>query len=153
MPIFPSCIPTFSPLLAKYIVKGTEIESHLLCLLICGKGREILSTFSASQIIKGEAKMPLNPGKRETLEVLKVIKIFIMAFFVNFLFFKAKNETSGVSEIFDESRKLEALSPPTFLRPAPPPLLNEDELIWLNPEDFLVDDKKYMYDTNMCETK
>ena len=40
-----------------------------------------------------------------------------------------------------------------FFRPAPPPLLNEDELMWLNPEDFLTIDKRYMYDTNMCETK
>merc|ERR1711936_1392962 len=27
------------------------------------------------------------------------------------------------------------------------------ELMWLNPEDFLTIDKRYMYDTNMCETK
>ena len=54
---------------------------------------------------------------------------------------------------FDDSRKLEALAPISFIRPAPPPLLNEDELIWLNPEGFLLDHLKYMYDTNMCESK
>ena len=66
-------------------------------------------------------------------------------------FQKATGNTT--SEIFDESRKLEAFCPPTFIRPAPPPLLNEDELIWLNPENFLLDYHNYMYDSTMCETK
>lgn len=59
----------------------------------------------------------------------------------------------GETEPFDESRKLAALSKPTFIRPPPPPLLNEDEMIWLNPEDYLIDQHEYMYDTSMCESK
>ena len=67
------------------------------------------------------------------------------------LLFTPPGMTSAIE--FDDSRKLEALAPISFIRPAPPPLLNEDELIWLNPEGFLLDHLKYMYDTNMCESK
>jgi len=137
--VYPKCLPTFASIFAKYIVKGTEKESHLLAMLICGQGRDIVSKFSASQIIKQEAILPKNPSlKKDAVDKLKA---------------NVGIAERTVSEQFDETRKLEALSCPTFIRPAPPPLLNEDELMWLNPEDFLTIDKRYMYDTNMCETK
>jgi len=135
--VYPKCLPTFASIFARYVAKGTEKESHLLAQLICGHGRDIISKYSASQIIKNEGILSKNSSKKEALEKLKA----------------NVGNAGHSSERFDESRKLEALSCPTFIRPAPPPLLNEDELMWLNPEDFLTIDKRYMYDTNMCETK
>lgn len=131
----PSFLHTFSSILTKYVKEGSDKESHLLSLLLSGQGQDIIMANSATQIIKNEAKLPACPNKSEALETLK----------------KATGNTT--SEIFDESRKLEAFCPPTFIRPAPPPLLNEDELIWLNPENFLLDYHNYMYDSTMCETK
>ncbi len=133
---FPDTLPSFSSLFAQFIAHGTDKEAHLLSLLVCrDSGRDILAKYTATQIIKNDAILPEPPSKLEALERLKA---------------KCKG---GLKEPFDESRKLEALTRPSYIRPAPPPLMNEDELIWLNPEDFLIEDKKYMYDTNMCETK
>ena len=125
---------TFAPLLSQLVAKGSEKESHLLCLLLSGKGAEVQSQFSATQIVKNDSTtLPACPSKKEILDKLKKLP--------------------ESDEKFDDSRKLEALSKPTFVRPAPPPLLTEDELMWLNPEDFLVDQLKFLYDPSMCETK
>ena len=123
---------TFASLLSQLVTKGSDKESHLLCLFLSGKGKDF-SSFSATQIVKNEAKLPACPNRKDILDKLKVLP--------------------ESSEKFNESRKLEALSKPTFVRPAPPPLLTEDELIWLNPEEFLVDQLKFLYDPSMCETK
>lgn len=130
-------MPTFSHIFARYISSGTEKESQLLCLLIeDGIGLEILRKYSASQVIKSDANLPKSIGKREALDLLKCM-----------------GNSQQQAEAFSLDRKMDALQTPSFLRLAQPPLLNEDELIWLNPEDFLIEDKRYMYDTNMCETK
>ena len=76
--VYPKCLPTFASIFAKYVAKGTEKESHLLAQLICGHGRDIISKYSASQIIKNEAILPKNSSKKEALEKLKVRKLFIM---------------------------------------------------------------------------
>ena len=58
--------------LKNLIAKGTDKESQLLALLICGSGRDIVCKYSASQIIKNEAILPKNPTKKDALEKLKV---------------------------------------------------------------------------------
>ena len=123
---------TFASLLSQLVTKGSDKESHLLCLFLNGKGKEF-STFSATQVVKNEAKLSACPNRKDILDKLKVLP--------------------ESNEKFDEGRKLEALSKPTFVRPAPPPLLTEDELMWINPEEFLVDQLKFLYDPSMCETK
>ena len=123
---------TFASLLSQLVTKGSDKESHLLCLFLNGKGKEFC-TFSATQIVKNEAKLSACPNRKDILDKLKVLP--------------------ESNEKFDEGRKLEALSKPTFVRPAPPPLLTEDELMWINPEEFLVDQLKFLYDPSMCETK
>ena len=70
--MFPKSTATFANVFCKYIAKGTEKESQLISLLICGGGRDVLSQFSASQIIKNDTVLPKCPGKTETLEKLKV---------------------------------------------------------------------------------
>ena len=72
--VYPKCLPTFASIFAKYVAKGTEKESHLLAMLICGHGLDIVKKFSASQIIKQDAILPKNPSKKEALEKLKVRK-------------------------------------------------------------------------------
>lgn len=132
----PTFLHIFSAILTKYVKEGSDKESHLLSLLLSGQGQDVLLNNSATQIIKNEAKLPNCPNKSEALESLK-----------------KSGSITTTSEKFDESRKLEAFCPPNFIRPAPPPLLNEDELIWLNPENFLLDHHNYLYDSTMCETK
>jgi hypothetical protein len=58
-----------------------------------------------------------------------------------------------VEEPLEDSKKVSAFSTPTFFLPAPPPLMNEDELYWLNPDDFLEKSHHYAYDVTMCESK
>ena len=75
--VFPNCLQTFASTFAKYVAKGTEKESQLLALLICGSGRDIVCKYSASQIIKNEAILPKNPTKKDALEKLKVSSLFL----------------------------------------------------------------------------
>ena len=70
--VYPKCLPTFASIFARYVAKGTEKESHLLAQLICGHGRDIISKYSASQIIKNEGILSKNSSKKEALEKLKV---------------------------------------------------------------------------------
>ena len=73
--VYPKCLPTFASIFAKYVAKGTEKESHLLAMLICGHGLDIVSKYSASQIIKQEVILPKNPSlKKEAVDKLKVRK-------------------------------------------------------------------------------
>ena len=68
----PPFLHTFSAILTKYVKEGSDKESHLLSLLLCGQGQDIIMANSATQIIKNEAKLPACPNKSEALETLKV---------------------------------------------------------------------------------